>query len=178
MKIVKHYWFVAIALITMISFSSCESDEERGFDISGLYGKTWWGDMGFEDRYGEPLYSYITFTSGAFTDHGVGTEERCYHNDELYRVYKFDWEIQNGWLYLYYSDGYTFIIEYPSVSGRYFYGTRCKEREEHELHPVVSEVVVDRCFFHVQYPPRSTIKRDGSQKRPIRLPFCGRSDGS
>ena len=23
MKIVKHYWFVAIALITMISFSSC-----------------------------------------------------------------------------------------------------------------------------------------------------------
>lgn len=33
MKIVKHYWFVAIALITMISFSSCESDEERGFDI-------------------------------------------------------------------------------------------------------------------------------------------------
>lgn len=57
MKIVKHYWFVAIALITMISFSSCESDEERGFDISGLYGKTWWGNMGFEDRYGEPLYS-------------------------------------------------------------------------------------------------------------------------
>lgn len=50
MKIVKHYWFVAIALITMISFSSCESDEERGFDISGLYGKTWWGDMGFEDH--------------------------------------------------------------------------------------------------------------------------------
>ena len=42
MKIVKHYWFIAIALITMISFSSCESDEERGFDISGLYGKTWW----------------------------------------------------------------------------------------------------------------------------------------
>ena len=30
---------------------------------------------------------------------------------------------RNGWLYLYYSDGYTFIIEYPSVSGRYFYGT-------------------------------------------------------
>ena len=35
MKIVKHYWFIAIALITMISFSSCENDEERGFDISG-----------------------------------------------------------------------------------------------------------------------------------------------
>ena len=86
MKIVKHYWFIAIALITMISFSSCESDEERGFDISGLYGKTWWGEMGFEDPYGERLYSYITFTSGTFPDHGVGTEERCYYDDELYRV--------------------------------------------------------------------------------------------
>lgn len=29
MKIVKHYWFVAIALITMISFSSCESDRKE-----------------------------------------------------------------------------------------------------------------------------------------------------
>lgn len=71
----------------------------------------------------ENLFTVTSFTSGAFTDHGVGTEERCYYNDELYRVYKFDREIQNGWLYLYYSDGYTFIIEYPSVSGRYFYGT-------------------------------------------------------
>lgn len=61
MKIVKHYWFVAIALITMISFSSCESDEERGFDISGLYGKTWWGDMGFEDRY--DMENLFTVTS-------------------------------------------------------------------------------------------------------------------
>ena len=51
--------------------------------------------MGFEDPNGERLYSYITFTSGAFPDHGVGTEERCYYDDELYRVYKFDWEIQN-----------------------------------------------------------------------------------
>lgn len=29
MKIVKHYWFIAIALITMISFSSCENDEPQ-----------------------------------------------------------------------------------------------------------------------------------------------------
>lgn len=46
MKIVKHYWFIAIALITMISFSSCENDEERGFDISGLYGKNLVGRNG------------------------------------------------------------------------------------------------------------------------------------
>lgn len=59
MKIVKHYWFIAIALITMISFSSCENDEERGFDISGLYGKTWWGEMGFEDPHTENGFTVI-----------------------------------------------------------------------------------------------------------------------
>lgn len=59
MKIVKHYWFIAIALITMISFSSCESDEERGFDISGLYGKTWWGEMGFLRTHTENGFTVI-----------------------------------------------------------------------------------------------------------------------
>lgn len=123
MKTFKNYVFILAALVTMLSFSSCESDEERGFDIAGMYGKTWWGDMGFEDRYGEPLYSYITFTSGASSDHGVGVDEQCYYNDDWYATYKFDWEIRDGWLYLYYEDGFRLIIEYPSVSGRYFYGT-------------------------------------------------------
>lgn len=124
MKTFKHYLFIAVAMITMISLSSCESDEEKGFDISGMYGKTWYGDMGFDDGYGEPLYSYITFTSGASSDHGVGVDERRYQdNDDYYRTYKFDWKIDNGWLYLYYEDRYTFIIKYPSVSNRYFYGT-------------------------------------------------------
>lgn len=123
MKIVKHYWFIAIALITMISFSSCESDEERGFDISGLYGKTWWGEMGFEDPYGERLYSYITFTSGTFPVKLIYPIKFIIIVTAFFRTYTMIREIQNGWLYLYYSDGYTFIIEYPSVSGRYFYGT-------------------------------------------------------
>ena len=108
---------------TLLVRCHCIDYNDKFFFMWKRWGKRIWHFRIIEDRYGEPLYSYITFTSGAFTDHGVGTEERCYHNDELYRVYKFDWEIQNGWLYLYYSDGYTFIIEYPSVSGRYFYGT-------------------------------------------------------
>lgn len=124
MNTFKHYLFIVAAMITMISLSSCESDEEKGFDISGMYGKTWYGDMGFNDRHGEPLCSYITFTSGASSDHGVGVDEQCYLSDDAYyRTYKFDWEIENGLLYLYYDDGYTFIIRYPSVSNRYFYGT-------------------------------------------------------
>ena len=46
MKIVKHYWLHCHCIDYNDKFSSCESDEERGFDISGLYGKTWWGEMG------------------------------------------------------------------------------------------------------------------------------------
>ena len=123
MKTLKSYGFILAALVAMLSFSSCETDEEKGFDISGRYGKTWWGDMGFTDDYGEPLFSYITFTSGASSDHGVGVDKQCYYNDEVYETSKFDWEIRDGWLYLYYEDGFQFIIEYPSVSGHYFYGT-------------------------------------------------------
>ncbi len=124
MKTLKNYAFVLVAMMAMLCFSSCEDDEERGFDISGMYGKTWCGDMGFGDRRGEPLYSYIEFISGASSDHGVGTEERRYqYDDAYYNTFKFDWEIQDGWLYLYYSDGDRLIIKYPSVSHNRFYET-------------------------------------------------------
>lgn len=124
MKTFKSYAFILVALIGALCFSSCESDEERGFDISGMFQKTWFGDMGMNADNGEPLYNYITFASGASSDHGIGTDEQYYQYDDApYAIYKFDWVIREGWLYLYYEDGYKFIIEYPSVSGHYFYGT-------------------------------------------------------
>lgn len=43
MKTFKSYVFILVTLIGTLCLSSCESDEERGFDISGMYGKTWWG---------------------------------------------------------------------------------------------------------------------------------------
>lgn len=56
MKIVKHYWFIAIALITMISFSSCESDEKE--------------DLIFQDytvRLGGAKWDLRTHTENGFT---------------------------------------------------------------------------------------------------------------
>lgn len=123
MKALQKYVFIMAALIAMLGFTSCETDEEKGFDISGLYGKTWYGDLGFSDGYGVPLYSYITFSSGASASYGVGTDEQCYYDDSLYRTYKFDWVINGGWLYITYSDGYELAIWNPTVSGHYFYGT-------------------------------------------------------
>ncbi len=125
MKTVKHYLFIVVALITMISFSSCESDEETGFDLSGVDGVTWYGDMGANDYEGYPLESYITFRSGSRPDHGIGTEELYYAVPpyEYYETYKFDWVIEDGRLYIDYDNGQSIVINYPHISGRYFYGT-------------------------------------------------------
>ena len=102
MKTLKNYLFILAALVVTLGFSSCESDEDIGFDLSGLYGVTWFGDMGASDFDGYALDSYITFTSGSRPDHGVGTEDVYYATPpfEYYDTYKFDWFIENGRLYI------------------------------------------------------------------------------
>lgn len=65
MRTWKNYLCMLAALVVTLGFTSCESDEDIGFDLSGLYGVTWFGDMGAGDSWGEPLDSYITFTSGS-----------------------------------------------------------------------------------------------------------------
>jgi hypothetical protein len=57
MKIVKHYWFIAIALITMISFSSCEKAMKKE-------------DLIFQDytvRLGGAKWDLRTHTENGFT---------------------------------------------------------------------------------------------------------------
>lgn len=125
MRTWKNYLCMLAALVVTLGFTSCESDEDIGFDLSGLYGVTWFGDMGAGDSWGEPLDSYITFTSGSRPDHGVGTEDLYYTTPpfEYYDTYKFDWFIENGRLYIDYDTGESIIIDYPHVNGNYFYGT-------------------------------------------------------
>lgn len=59
MRTWKNYLCMLAALVVTLGFTSCESDEDIGFDLSGLYGVTWFGDMGAGDSWGEPLDSYI-----------------------------------------------------------------------------------------------------------------------
>lgn len=115
MRTWKNYLCMLAALVVTLGFTSCESDEDIGFDLSGLYGVTWFGDMGAGDSWGEPLDSYITFTSGSRPDHGVGTEDLYYTIPpfEYYDTYKFDWFIENGRLYIDYDTGESIIIDYP-----------------------------------------------------------------
>lgn len=123
MKIFKHYLFIVMALVAMVSFTSCEDDEDIGFDLSGSYGVTWYGDMGAIDHEGYSLDSYITFMSGSRPDHGIGTEELYYPNSPYeYDTYKFDWVIENGVLYLDYDNGDHIVVDYPRINGNSFYG--------------------------------------------------------
>lgn len=45
MRTWKNYLCMLAALVVTLGFTSCESDEDIGFDLSGLYGVTWFGDM-------------------------------------------------------------------------------------------------------------------------------------
>lgn len=49
MRTWKNYLCMLAALVVTLGFTSCESDEDIGFDLSGLYGVTWFGDMGAGD---------------------------------------------------------------------------------------------------------------------------------
>lgn len=52
MRTWKNYLCMLAALVVTLGFTSCESDEDIGFDLSGLYGVTWFGDMGAGDSWG------------------------------------------------------------------------------------------------------------------------------
>lgn len=124
MKTFKNYLFILTALVGMLSFSSCDEDEDIGFSLSGYYGITWFGDMGASDYDGWPLDSYITFQSGSYPDHGVGIEELYYQDPpyEYYDTYKFDWEIVNGRLYIDYDTGEHIVVQQPYISRDRFSG--------------------------------------------------------
>ena len=49
MRTWKNYLCMLAALVVTLGFTSCESDEDIGFDLSGLYGVTRFGDMGAGD---------------------------------------------------------------------------------------------------------------------------------
>lgn len=99
-----------MAILMTASLFSCQTDEEIGFDLSGLFGKYWEADLGENviDRYGYecPIYSEFEFISGNYSDHGIGRERQFFmDNDELYQILDFDWNVQYGDLVLNYGHG-------------------------------------------------------------------------
>lgn len=126
MKKVLFLMFVAFA--TMVSFSSCTSDDER--EAMALSGE-WEGDwrMWYKDTYGRihrAEYTYIKLVPDySYATHGYGYQEDYYKTGAYrYLWYKFDWSVKDGVLYLRYrhdSELDTFIRDYK-LSNDYFSG--------------------------------------------------------
>lgn len=111
MKTLKRLGCMMAALMVLLAISSCRTDQQLGFDISGLYGKLWQVDLGDTTESGYELYSEFEFMSGRDSYHGIGYECRYYvHNDKLYDRIPFDWEISRGDLFLDYRDGYKLTL--------------------------------------------------------------------
>ena len=55
----KFYLLSILAVISLTTLTSCETDEDIGYGLAGAFGQTWYGDFGSSDAYGEPLYSEI-----------------------------------------------------------------------------------------------------------------------
>ena len=111
----KLFFIMSVALAATFAFSSCNSDDENEARV--LAGE-WEGDWGmwYEDEDGyifDADYTYIKLVPDhSNATHGVGYQEDYYSWDTSGRVrsyyrylwYKFDWEIKNGIIYLYYYD--------------------------------------------------------------------------
>ena len=63
MRTWKNYLCMLAALVVTLGFTSCESDEDIGFDLSGLYGVTWFGDMGAGDSGSVVILGGLTFVN-------------------------------------------------------------------------------------------------------------------
>ncbi len=136
MKTLKNYTWILAAFVVLSGLASCQDDDEIGFDLSGMYGKTWEGELGYSDEYGNKLQNGITFNSGSSSDHGIGYDHVSYSDGEPYDVdgshpdgiYKFDWKVTTGIIILKYEEAYfedrdnTISIYNPQVTETLFTG--------------------------------------------------------
>ena len=131
----KFFVILSVMFAAAVGFSSCNSDDENEARV--LSGE-WEGDWGmwYEDEDGfifDADYTYIKLVPDhSNATHGIGYQEDYYswdtsgHVRSYYRYlwYKFDWEVRDGILYLYYYDDLgldTFIRDYK-LDNNYFSG--------------------------------------------------------
>lgn len=125
MKTLRRLFTGMMTVLLAMSLYACQTDEEIGFDISGLFGKLWEANLGENvvDRHGNewPIYSEFEFISGNNPSYGVGREyQRYMDNDELYQVMNFNWEVEYGDLVLDYGYGDIFWMHNLVTYSDYF----------------------------------------------------------
>lgn len=91
---------IGVLLLTLlIGVSSCQSDETI---YDRVVGRTWVGDLNFQDEYGEPLESAVYLGADSY-----GEDKLAYFDDNrTVRTLRIDW----------YVDGQTVYIRYGTVA--------------------------------------------------------------
>ena len=117
----KLYTTLMMAMMAMmtLSFTSCESDEEIAYDLEG----TWTGNMSIADEFGESyVESEITFLRypSSYTEgNGLWAD---YYGPRDYEVYRFEWYVDYGTIYIRFEDGARVEIRSYSLSSNRFRG--------------------------------------------------------
>lgn len=109
----KLFVTLSAAFVALASFTSCDSDEYRGMELSG----EWQGDFdmyyeiscrehGIDRYYADKTYIEFVPYSNTYSS-GTGYQVDYYYDpdspyDEVYHYFK--WEINYGNIYLYYTD--------------------------------------------------------------------------
>ena len=118
----KLYTTLMMAMMAMmtLSFTSCETDEEIAYDLEG----TWVGNMSIADDWGESyVESEITFLRypSSYTDgNGLWAD---YYGPRDYEVYRFEWYVEYGTIYIRFEDGARVEIRNYSLNSNRFRGS-------------------------------------------------------
>lgn len=112
----KFYTNIAVALmavLTMTAFTSCDEDSDIAYDLDGIWQGTIIGDY-YSDRYGTTRTDYDTeirfYQNGVFSRSGTGYEIDRESWSGRISEFDFDWTVNNGRIYIAYSDGYKIVI--------------------------------------------------------------------
>ncbi len=112
MKLIKNILFPLVVglLLTAVTTSCDDPDANVADTLDGIWQGTIVGGY-YNDRYGlgGQWSTEIQFITDGWSS-GYGTEvDYSYYDGRAYRS-DFDWEVNNGFIYLYYYDGYTAVI--------------------------------------------------------------------
>lgn len=129
----KLFVTLSVAIMTMASFTSCDPDESRGYDLSGewqgkfgMYYEISCRQHGYDRYYADKTYIEFLPYENTYSA-GTGYQVDFYYDpdspyDEVYHYFR--WEIDRGNIYLTYRDEseWDTVIRDYSLSSSYFSG--------------------------------------------------------
>ncbi|MBR4783491.1 MAG: hypothetical protein IK023_06345 [Bacteroidaceae bacterium] len=176
----KFFSLLSIALIAMIGFSACNTDDENEARVLSGEWEGDWGmfydyqyDNGAIDRfYASNTYIKLTPDHSNAT-HGTGIQEDYYRSGPYkYRWFKFNWEVRDGVIYLTYPHDHELdvdIYDYQ-LSNDYFTGyfgdsnSRFRMSKLTDFYYWTPAVYIDSYYGYTLYDYLYSNKYEGTAK--------------